>query len=55
MNINELKEQANIILDERNAESSYIEYKASEKFLGNILKTLCAFGNNYYFNDYNYI
>ncbi|MBQ9609153.1 MAG: AAA family ATPase [Lachnospiraceae bacterium] len=51
----QIKKQANGILKNRTAESSYIEYKASELQLDKILKTICAYGNNYYNNDIQYI
>lgn len=39
----------------RNSECSYIEYKKSEKQYDKILKTLCAYGNNYYCNKIQYL
>lgn len=55
MDYNLIKKQANEILEDKTAECSYIEYKASDQQLGKILKTICAFGNNYYDNDVQYI
>ena len=55
MDYRQIKEQANEILKNRTAECSYIEYKSSEKQLDKILKTICAYGNNYYNNDIQYI
>jgi len=51
----QIKKQANEILKNKTAECSYIEYKASEQQLDKILKTICAYGNNYYNNDIQYI
>ena len=50
-----MKRRANEILESSSAECSYIEYKASGDQLGKILKTICAYGNNYYDNDVQYI
>lgn len=55
MDYREIKKQANEILKNKTAECSYIEYKASEQQLDKILKTICAYGNNYYNNDIQYI
>ena len=55
MNYKQIKKQANEILKNRAAECSYIEYKASELQLDKILKTICAYGNNYYNNDIQYL
>ena len=55
MDYRQIKERANEILKNRTAECSYIEYKSSEKQLDKILKTICAYGNNYYNNDIQYI
>ena len=55
MDYKQIKQQANEILKNRIAECSYIEYKASEQYLDKILKTICAFGNNYYNNDVQFI
>ena len=55
MDYKQLKEHANEILKNKSAECSYIEYKASEQHLDKILKTICAYGNNYYNNDVQYI
>ncbi len=51
----QIKKHANEILKNKTAECSYIEYKASEKQLDKLLKTICAYGNNYYNNDIQYI
>lgn len=51
----QIKKQANEILKNKTAVCSYIEYKASEQLLDKILKTICAYGNNYYNNDIQYI
>ena len=55
MNYKQIKKQANEILRNMAAECSYIEYKASEQQLDKILKTICAYGNNYYNNDIQYL
>ena len=55
MNYKQIKKHANDILKNHTAECSYIEYKASEQQIDNILKTICAYGNNYYDNDIQYI
>lgn len=55
MDYNRLKKQANDILKAQTAECSYIEYKASSNQLNKILKTICAYGNNYYDNDVQFL
>jgi len=50
-----IKKDANDILSNLSCECSFIEYKASASQLAKILKTICAFGNNYYDNDIQYI
>ena len=55
MDYRQIKKQANEILKNQAAECSYIEYKASEQQLDKILKTICAYGNNYYNNEVQYI
>ena len=55
MNYAQIKKQANDILYKRVAECSYIEYKKSVLQRDKILKTICAFGNNYYDNDLQYL
>ncbi len=55
MDYERIKKQANEILKGRVPECSYIEYKASANQLDKILKTICAYGNNYYDNDIQYI
>ena len=55
MDYNQIKKHANDILKNRTSECSYIEYKASELQLDKILKTVCAYGNNYYNNDIQYV
>ena len=55
MQIKNLKEIANDYLRAGNIECSNIEYKASGNQLDKILKTICAFGNNYYDNDFSFI
>ena len=55
MNPNYYKNEANEYLKSRKSECSHIEYKASEHQLDKILKTICAYGNNYYDNEYSFI
>lgn len=55
MDYRQIKKQANEILKNKTAECSYIEYKASDLQLDKILKTICAYGNNYYNNDIQYL
>lgn len=55
MDYKNIKIRANEILEHQAEESSYIEYKTSGEQLSKILKTICAFGNNYYDNDVQYI
>ena len=55
MDYERIKKRANEILRAGAAECSYIEYKASVHQKDRILKTLCAFGNNYYDNDMQYL
>ena len=55
MNIDKLKIMANEYLNDRKAECSHIEYKASEIQQDKILKTICAYANNYYDNECSFI
>lgn len=55
MDYERIKQQANDILNSRSPEGTYIEYKASSQQYDKILKTICAYGNNYYDNDFQYI
>lgn len=55
MDYERIKKDANDILANLSSECSYIEYKASASQLGKILKTICAYGNNYYDNGIQYI
>lgn len=55
MDFERIKKQANDILQNKIAECSNVEYKASANQLDRILKTICAYGNNYYDNDLQYI
>ena len=54
MDYEKIKKDANDILANLSSECSYIEYKASASQLAKILKTICAYGNNYYDNDIQY-
>lgn len=55
MDYKKIKKLANDILRKKSIECEYIEYKKSDSFLDKILKTICAYGNNYYDNDMQYI
>lgn len=55
MDYEEIKRNANNILLNCSSECSYIEYKSSIAQKDKILKTLCAYGNNYYDNDVQYL
>ena len=55
MDYERIKKDANDILKSLSPECSYIEYKASANQLDKILKTICAYGNNYYDNQIQYI
>ena len=55
MDYESVKKQANRILRDKIAECSYIEYKKSSEQRDKILKTICAYGNNYYDNDIQYL
>ncbi len=55
MRIDFYKNEANEYLVSRKAECSHIEYKSSEEQLDKILKTLCAYANNYRDNEYSFI
>ena len=55
MNYKLIKEKANIFLTNRENETSFIEYKKNDEKLASVLKTICAFANNYMDNDYSYI
>ena len=54
MNLNDLKQSAHLILEEKNIESDYIEYKKSSKQIDKIVKTICAYANNYMNRDYGF-
>ena len=47
MQLLDIKRMAHNILDNQSIESSFIEYKKSINFKDKILKTACAFANNY--------
>ena len=48
MDYERIKKLANDILRNQVAECSNFEYKASADQLDRILKTICAYGNNYF-------
>lgn len=47
MQLSDIKRMAHSILENQNIENSFIEYKKSINFKDKILKTACAFANNY--------
>lgn len=47
MRIEDIQRMAHDILEKRSIENDYIEYKKSATFKNKILKTVCAFANNY--------
>lgn len=51
MQLLDIKRMAHSILENQNIESSFIEYKKSANFKDKILKTACAFANNYMNNE----
>lgn len=51
MQISDIKRMAYDILTNQSVENSYIEYKKSAQFKDKILKTACAFANNYMNNE----
>lgn len=51
MQILDVKKMAHSILETQNIENSFIEYKKSVNFKDKILKTACAFANNYMNNE----
>lgn len=55
MDYERIKKQANDILRNKVAECSNVEYKASADQLDRILKTICAYGNNYYDHSLQYL
>lgn len=55
MDFKRVKKDANSILKNKSIECEYIEYKKSDSFLDKILKTICAYANNYYDNDIQYL
>lgn len=55
MDYERIKKQANDILKNKVAECSNVEYKASAEQPDRILKTICAYGNNYYDHGLQYL
>ncbi|NCD01346.1 AAA family ATPase, partial [bacterium] len=51
MKISDIKKMAHSIIENQKIENSFIEYKKSAKFKDKILKTACAFANNYMNNE----
>ena len=47
MRIEDIQRMAHDILEKGSIENDYIEYKKSATFKDKILKTICAFANNY--------
>ena len=55
MKLSDIKKIAHSILENQNVENSFIEYKKSINFKDKILKTACAFANNYMNNEINFL
>ena len=55
MKLSDIKKIAHSILENQNVENSFIEYKKSINFKDKILKTACAFANNYMNNEVNFL
>ena len=51
MQRSDIQRMAHDILEKQVLENSYIEYKKSAQFKDKILKTACAFANNYMNNE----
>ncbi len=51
MIISDIKKMAHSIIENQKIENSFIEYKKPAKFKDKILKTACAFANNYMNNE----
>ena len=51
MRLLDIKRMAHSILENQKVENSFIEYKKSVSFKDGILKTACAFANNYMNNE----
>lgn len=51
MQRSDIQRMARDILEKQVIENSYIEYKKSVQFKDKILKTACAFANNYMNNE----
>lgn len=51
MRLLDIRRMAHNILEKQNIENSFIEYKKSANFKDKILKTACAFANNYMNNE----
>ena len=51
MQISHIRNMARNILKHQKIENSFIEYKKSANFKDKILKTACAFANNYMNNE----
>lgn len=47
MQISDIKRMAHSIIEQYHIESDFIEYKKSATFKEKILKTACAYANNY--------
>ncbi len=55
MNLNDLQQYAYHIIENNRAECDYIEYKKSHLQEDKILKTICAYANNYMNRDYGFL
>ena len=51
MKVNDIKRMAHEILENNEIESDHVEYKKSIQFQGKILKTACAYANNFMNRD----
>ena len=47
MQIEDIRRMSHAIIQNRRIENDFIEYKKSASFKGKILKTACAYANNY--------
>lgn len=55
MNLNDLQAFAHSIIENNRAECDFVEYKKSYQQEDKILKTICAYANNFMNRDYGYL
>lgn len=55
MNVKDLQVIAHGMIENKRAECDFVEYKTSYKQEDKILKTICAYANNYMNRDYGYL